>query len=380
VSDRSLTPKARAIDFFTMLKDAGVRWSDDNCLRLGASLAYYAVFSIFPLLLLAVTALGFVLGHSPETRGRLLDAVASASTPEFKTLFDGTLSDMETHQTARGVGAVVGLVMLLVGASAVFSELESTLNQIWKVKPTPTSGIWRAVVTLVRGKALSFAVVIGAAVALLLSLVVSAVLSNVGKVLDGGEPATVTHPTLWLLVEAGGSAAVLTLVLAAMFRLIPQTRIEWRDVFGGALLTAILFTAIKGLLAWYLGHLGSYAAYGAVGGFLGLLTWIYLASLILFYGAELCHVYAERHGSLVGTSLEQSGGDVHGDADDPTDRSEAHVLTQPPVGSERRNEEGDEAAHAGDLTRKTQGQRKVKGDGHRERKDDGTKDDRVSHG
>jgi len=287
-----------------MLKDAGVRWSDDNCLRLGASLAYYAVFSIFPLLLLSITALGFVLGHGPETRARLLDAVASASTPQFNAIFDQTLSDMQTHETARGIGALVGLVTLIAGASAVFSELESTLNQIWRVKATPTSGVWRAVVNLVRGKALAFAVVIGAAAALLLSLIASAFLSAVSKRLAGGSQASVSHPAIWVVIEAASSAGVLTLVLAAMFRLIPQTRVEWRDVLGGALLTALLFTAIKGLLGWYLGHLGSYAAYGAVGGFLGLLTWIYLASLFLFYGAEFSRVYAERRGSLAGKPAE----------------------------------------------------------------------------
>jgi membrane protein len=373
-----------------MLKDAGVRWSDDNCLRLGAALSYYAVFSIFPLLLLAVTALGFVLGHSPETQGRLLDAVGSASTPEFKTLFQGTLSDMETHQTARGVGAIVGFVMLIVGASAVFSELEATLNQIWKVRPTPTSGVWRSVMSLVRGKALSFAVVIGAAIALLLSLVVSTVLSSLGRALDGGKPPAMTHPTLWLVVEAGTSAGVLTLVLAAMFRLIPQTRVEWRDVFWGALLTAILFTALKGLLGWYLGHLGSYAAYGAVGGFLGLLTWIYLASLFLFYGAEFSHVYAERHGSLVGkevagssvgsASLEQPGGDVHRHAGDPPDGAQAHPLAEPPTRSERGNKKRDKSAGPRDPIRESDGQGSVQRDGRSKGDDDNAKDDAASHG
>ena len=98
---------------------------DDECLRAGASLSYYAVFSIFPLLLVTVTVVGFVLGHSPDTRARLLDSVASATSPAFRTLFDGSLHDMQVHETARGVSAVVGVVTLFVGASAVFSELET---------------------------------------------------------------------------------------------------------------------------------------------------------------------------------------------------------------------------------------------------------------
>jgi membrane protein len=293
-------PKAHVVAFLCLLRDAGIRWSDDNCMRLGASLAYYAVFSIFPLLLLAVTTVGFVMGEDPGTRARLLDTVAGATSPAFKTLFDETLGDMQKHQTARGVGAMVGFVALLVGSSAVFSELEATLNHIWRVTRPASTGFWGAVVTAVKGKALSFVVVVAAALALLLSLVVSAVLSAVGATVAGAAPVAFAHLNLWILVETAGSTGVLTFVLAAVFRLIPNTAVAWRDVFGGALLTAVLFTAIKRLLAWYLGHLGSYAAYGAIGGFLCLLTWIYLASLFVFYGAEFTRVYAERYGSLAG--------------------------------------------------------------------------------
>jgi membrane protein len=366
-------PWAWAHEALEMLKEAGDRWSDDNCLRLGAALAYYAVFSIFPLLLLAVTALGFVLGQSPETRARLLDAVAAASTPAFRTLFDETLTGMQTHEAARGIGAAVGFVMLLVGASAMFSELEATLNQIWRVKPTPTKGVSAAFIALVRGKALSFAVVIGAAAALLFSLAVNAVLSSVGRTIEGNSPGAMTHRALWLVIETCSSAGVLTLVLAAIFRLLPRTQVEWRDVFGGALLTAVLFTAIKGALAWYLGHLGSYAAYGAVGGFLALLTWIYLASLFLFYGAAFCRVYAERHGSLAGKpdtrasfAAESSGKPrdaVDDQADDPPDGPDPHARGEPPVGGEGRNAESEEPAAPRDPSRETSGERKMKSRG-----------------
>ena len=294
--DRGAAGRLRALG--ALLKDAGVRWSDDDCLSLGASLAYYAVFSIFPLLLLAVTVVGFVVGHNPEARAHLIDSVASASSPEFRTLFEDTLHNMETHQTARGVGAIVGLVTLLAGASAVFSQLEMTMNRIWRVEAKPSTGVWSAVRGLLRDKAMSFAIVVGAAVALLASIVVSAMLTSVSQVVEGVVPGTVAHATLWIVVELIGSVGLLSVIFAAMFRLIPQTDVAWRDVLGGAVLTAVLFTSTKRLLAWYLGHLGSYAAYGAVGGFLGLLTWIYLSSLFLFYGAEFSRLFAERYGSL----------------------------------------------------------------------------------
>ena len=301
-------PAGRLLALVVLFRDAGIRWSDDNCLRLGASLAYYAVFSIFPLLLLAVTVIGFVLGESPDTRTRLLDSVATATSPAFKTLFDETLRDMQTHQTARGVGAIVGLVTLIFGASGVFSELQATLNQIWRAPPKSSMSFWWHLVSLVKGKALSFLVVVAAAVTILASLIATAVLSALGARVEGAAPQVIDHALLWSLLEAAASVGFMTLVLATVFRLIPEVRVAWRDVFGGAFVSAVLFTAIKRLFAWYLGHLGSYAAYGAVGVFLGLLTWIYVASLMIFYGAEFARVYAERYGSLAASPSRSPGG------------------------------------------------------------------------
>jgi membrane protein len=382
---RSHGVKAEFVKLGGLLKETGVRWWDDNCLRLGAALAYYAVFSIFPLLLLAVTAVGFFLGHDPATRARLLDAVATASSPEFKTLFDETLRNMQTHATARGVGAVIGLVTLFVGASAVFSELETTLNQIWRVKAQPTNGVWSTVVRAIKDKATSFAVVIGAALALLGSLGVSAALSAVDQSVESAVPGAASHVTLWIIAEAVGSIGVLTLVLAAMFRMIPQTEVKWGDVLGGAFLTAILFTATKRLLAWYLGHLGSYAAYGAVGGFLGLLTWIYLASLFLFFGAEFTRVYAERFGSVSrvprsSSAPDDKGHPVSDHAGHPADGADAHVLTKSPVGSERRDDERDGSPIPWGTSEEADRKGEVTGARSRESHDEHAKNDRVLHG
>jgi membrane protein len=311
---------------FDLIKEAGSRWSDDQCLRLGASLSYYAVFSIFPLMLLCVTAFGFVMGHDASIREKILDYVANSGAPEMRPLLDQTLTSMQMHSTARGVGAVVGVITLFVGASGVFSELEGTLNIVWRVKAPKTSSFWQVVVAAIKDKALSFLVVVGVAVALLLSLLVSSALSAV----DSTASKVVSSPVLWLLVETGVSIGLLTGLFSAMYQMIPRTKVAWHDVFGGALFAAVLFTALKRLLAWYLGHIGSYAAYGAVGGMLGLLAWIYLASLILFLGAEFTRVYAERFGSLVGTTSEASGtlqshrGGIDEGADHPDPGTKPH--------------------------------------------------------
>lgn len=271
--------------------ETATRWSDDRCYRLGASLAFYALFSVFPLLLLLVTIFGFFVGSLRDT---ILDYFASTGSPGVRALVDETLASMQRHETARGVGAVASAFMLIFGASGVFSELDYSMNLIWRVKPPERVGVWATIFGVVRDKAIAFALVAGAALVLLASLVVGTALSAFA---DSAQ--TYLHnPGFWQLVETGVSTAFIALVAASIFRALPQTYVAWRDVAIGALITAVLFTILKRLLAWYLAHVGSYAVYGAVGAVLGLLMWIYLMSQVLFFGAEFTRVYAEHFGSL----------------------------------------------------------------------------------
>jgi membrane protein len=276
----------------SLLRETASRWVDDECYRLGASLAYYAIFSIFPLLLLSATVLGYALGEGATTRTALVDAVTGATgSPAVRELLDETLASMQVHRTARGVGAVVGLLTLLFGASGVFSELTASLNRIWRVRGPASQSAGQAVVGFLRDKALSLAIVGLVGLLLFGSLALSTGLSaasNAARALP------------WQWIELAVSTAFLTLVLAAMLRALPRAHVQWRDALGGALVAALLLTVLKRLLAWYLAHLGSYAAYGVVGAVLGLLLLIYLASLVVFFGAELSRVYAERFGSLRG--------------------------------------------------------------------------------
>ncbi len=269
---------------------AASRWIEDECYRLGASLSFYAVFSLFPLILLCVTILGFFLGHDPTVREKLLDDLARSGAPQLRPVLDEALAGMQRHETARGVGAVAGIVTLLVGASAVFSELSASLDTIWRVRTPRSDSMVRSALRAMKSKALSFLVVLGAMAALLASVLLSTLLSALAPAAARDELTLI----LWIAFEAAASLVLLTLFFAAMFKTIPRANVRWKDVAYGALLTAFLFTALKRLLAWYLAHVASYAAYGAIGGFLGLLMWIYLASLILFFGAEFTCVYAGR--------------------------------------------------------------------------------------
>jgi membrane protein len=289
-----------AKDLALLLKDAGVRWSDDGCYRYAASLAYAALFSIFPLLLLCVTGLGYVLGDGDEVRHKVVGSLSGVTSPPVRQLLDETLESLQTHRTARGIGAAVGLVTLIIGASGVFSELQAALNAIWRVKVPPAPSVWASVVQTVRSKALSFATVLIAAAILFASLVVSATLSAVQTVTTNAAlgPAANGISMAWPLLEAAVSAGLLGLLLAAIYRVVPQTDVTWRDVAGAAFATAMVFTVLKGGLTWFLGHFSNYAAYGAVGAVLGLLTWIYVAGMVILWGAELSRVVAERYGSL----------------------------------------------------------------------------------
>ena len=282
------------VDIALLAKDAGLRWVEDECYRLAPALSYYALFSLFPLLLLCLTGVGFLLGDDDTVRQRLLASVAGLSSAASRAVFDETLRSMQEHRTARGIGAVVGVVMLFLTSSGAFSELDASLNLIWRVKAPPSKGIWATIARALTAKVFSFVVVVAAASALLASLVLSTAIVAIAQKVNGSSGV----PALWHLVDTATSVGCLTLLLSAVYRIVPRAAVQWRDVFGAALLTSFLLAGLKWTLAWYFAHLSSYAAYGAVGGVLGLLTWIYVASLLLFYGAEWSRAYAERFGSL----------------------------------------------------------------------------------
>ncbi|MGD0675724.1 MAG: YihY/virulence factor BrkB family protein [Polyangiaceae bacterium] len=295
-------------------RDAALRWWDDGCYRWAASLAYYSLFSIFPLVLLCITAIGYVLGSGPAVREQVLQRVTGGSAPEVRGLLDGTLQSMQAHRAARGPGAIAGAIALLLGASGGFSELEASLNAVWRVKPGAARNLWSTMFAAAKAKAISVAVVFCAGAAILASIVLSAVLGAIGRAATDA----VGVALVWQVLETAGSAALLTLVLAAVYRTVPQTKVDWRDVGCAAFLTAMVVTGLKHLLAWSLVHLAAFAAYGVVGAVLDMLTWIYLVGLSVLYGAEFSRVYAERLGSLA------RGGD---DRDDMTTAPQPRQFT-----------------------------------------------------
>ncbi|HWA73291.1 MAG TPA: YihY/virulence factor BrkB family protein [Polyangiaceae bacterium] len=274
-------------EVWATVKDTASDWSDDNASRLAAALAYYSLLSLAPLMVIIIAISGFFLGPD-AARGRVAGELgAIVGGPAAR----GIESVVQSAQSpsAGVVSTIVGIVTLFVGASGVFGELQSSLNTIWEVKPKPGRGILGEI----KARFISFTMVLGVAFLLLVSLVLSAVLSSVGStfsdLLPGGE-------ALWQGVNFVFSLAVVTLLFALIFKYIPDVEIEWRDVWLGAVVTAVLFTIGKFLLALYLGKAAVGSAYGAAGSLIALVVWVYYAAQILFMGAEFTQTQARRRG------------------------------------------------------------------------------------
>jgi membrane protein len=259
-------------------------WNAHNCLRLGASLSYYTLFSLFPLILIVLTVARLVLVNSEIAQGIILNALDSV-TGGLRKDFEEALETV--LQTRRGSG-VFGTITLLLGASWVFGELVSAFNIIWGVQP-PTSG---GPFQFLKSTFFSFALVLAGAFLLLVSMILSSVLAALNELLEtlpGGN-------TVWGITNIAINLLVLALVFALLFKFLPQTRVAWSDVWLGAVLTAIVWTLLQFAISWYIGFSG-YANYGPVGATLALVAWVYLSSQVLFIGGEFTAAYADFYGS-----------------------------------------------------------------------------------
>ena len=261
-----------------LFKEAFSEFSDDKAQRLGASLAYYTLFSITPLLLIAIAIAGLIFGHS-EAQAQIVKQLRTLMGEAGAKAIEEMLISASKPKTGT-LAIVIGAVTLLFGAAGVFGQLKDALNTIWNVEEKPKGGI----LGFIRGRFLSFAMVLGVGFLLLVSLVIDAALSALSS-------------TLWEPVQLLISFAVITLMFAMIFRYLPDVRIEWRDVWFGAGFTSFLFVLGKFGLGLYLGKSAVGSSYGAAGSLVVLLVWIYWSANIMFFGAEVTQVYARRHGS-----------------------------------------------------------------------------------
>jgi membrane protein len=275
------------ISWAALLREAAQKWLADNCLRLGASVSYCTLFSIFPLILVILAIVQALLQDSTAARELLLDALAQV-TGGFRDEFVATL---EAVQSAGRPPGIVGAALLLLGASWVFGELVSAFNVIWGVEAPGASGLraWA------RTTFFSFALVLASAFLLLVSMVVSALLTIVG----GRLVAAMGGGPIWALAQLALNLAVLTLIFAVLLKYLPQAPVAWGDVWLAAGLTALTWSALQGVIGLVIGW-SNYPSYGAIGAILALVAWVYSSSQILFFGAEFSVVFARRYGSRRG--------------------------------------------------------------------------------
>ncbi|MHB1293893.1 MAG: YihY/virulence factor BrkB family protein [Anaerolineae bacterium] len=275
-------------DLLELGKRTFKEWGEDKAARLAAAMAYYTVFSLAPLLVIAIGVAGLFFGEE-AARGQILVPVSSVVGPNAAALIQDMIA--ATGQSGGGVIAtVVGIATLLLGASGVFGQLQGALNTVWDAPETPRRGLLGTVL----GFLLRIAMVLFIGLLLMVLLAVSAAVSALQRFAADLLPLS---PILWQALSLLVSFGLLTLVFALIFKVVPNVDLRWRDVWVGALVTAFLFAIGQLALSIYLGRSGATSAFGAAGSLVVLLLWIYYSAQILFLGAEFTQVYASAYGS-----------------------------------------------------------------------------------
>jgi len=279
----AVNPKA----IFNLLKASVGAWSDDKSPRLGAALSFYTVFAMPPLFMIAIFIASLVFDPAAVQKEMFSEVgglIGKKSAEAIQTAMAAQ------YQSNKGiVASAIAIGTLILTATGLFIELQDALNTIWGVEAKPGHGV----MGFVRIRLLSFAMVVGIGFLLLVSLVVSAALAAATKYVAG------FFPSMGILSEIGSdivSFGVITILFAMIYKVLPDVKIAWRDVWFGAGVTSLLFTGGKFLLGWYLGRSTTISAYGAAGSVVLILLWVYYSAQILFFGAEITKVYANRFG------------------------------------------------------------------------------------
>jgi membrane protein len=272
--------------WWSPLQETASRWSEHKDARLGAALAYYSIFSLGPLIVIAIAIAGLMFGAEAvqnQVFGSLHGLLGDGGTQAIEAMLKGA------NRPREGILAtVIGVGTLVFAAVGVVVQLKDALNTVWEVEIPPGSGIWRFARTYI----LSLAGVLSLGFLLLISLLLTAALSAAGKYVAPYLPEATLQIAGFLV-----SFAVISLLFAMMFKWLPDTPIAWRDVWLGAILTAALFEVGKFLIGLYIGKQGLESTYGAAASIMVVLIWVYYSAQLVLMGAEFTNVYARRYGS-----------------------------------------------------------------------------------
>jgi membrane protein len=276
--------------WWRLVKQAAQAWIDDYAPSMGAALSYYSVFSMAPLLLIVISIAGLVFGED-AVRGEVFGQLRSVLGADAAKAIESLLASV--RKPAEGVAAtLIGVAILLVGATSVFGELQDALDRIWRAPARDRSGgLWG----LVRARMLSFGMILGIAFLLMVFLILSAVTAALGQWWGGAFGDAV------LLLQAVNLVlgfAMTTGVFALIYKFMPRVRVQWRDVWLGAVVTSLLFTIGRFLIGQYIGRSGIASGFGAAGSVIVILVWVYYSAQIFLIGAEFTWVYAKAYGSM----------------------------------------------------------------------------------
>ncbi len=281
-------------NFYGLLKDAGEEFGDDHATKLSASLAYFTIFSIGPLLLVIITILGFVYKKATVTT-EVFDRVSSVIGRSGASALQSILTNMsrQTHTTLIGT---IGILVFIFGATTIFSEIQSSINYIWSVKAKPKRSWLKYIID--RLISLLLVVVMGfiMMITIVANVVIDLIAERLHHLLGDAEIVLLKGANFGVLF------LIVILVFTIIFKVLPDARIHWKDAIVGAVFTSLLFLIGKFLISYYLGFAKSLNAYGAATSIILLLTWIYYCAMILYYGAEFTEVYAKKYGSGITVS------------------------------------------------------------------------------
>jgi len=274
---------------FTILKETAISFSDDNAFKLSASLSYYTVFALGPLLIIVISLSAIFYGKD-VVEGRLFeqlqDLIGSQAALQVQNILGNA---QQTHATM--LGAIIGFIILFIGATGVFTEIQSSINFIWSVRAKPKKG-W---LKYLLNRLLSFSLVVGLGFVLLVSLIVNALLTLLSDTLTRKFPHFPVG--LFNLANSLIILTVITCLFAVIYKVLPDAVISWKDAWIGSIFTATLFLLGKFLIGYYLGKSNLGVTYGTAASIVIILAWVYYSSLILYFGAEFTKIYALHSGA-----------------------------------------------------------------------------------
>jgi membrane protein len=284
---------------WALVKATFSSWLNDYAPSMGAALAYYTLFSIAPLLLIVISTAGLVFGEQ-AVRGEIFDQLRGLMGEQGAQAVQSLLESVSQPEESAA-GTIIGTVLLLVGATTVFGELQDAFDRIWRAPAKGEAGWWK----VLRGRLLSFGMILGIGFLLIVSLVFSAALAALGKWWGTYFPGL---EVLAIAVNFVFSFALMTAMFAMLYKFMPRVKIAWKDVWAGAVVTALLFAVGKLLIGLYIGKSAISSGYGAAGSLVVVLVWVYYSAQIFLLGAEFTRIYSHAHGSRKEQAVPEKGG------------------------------------------------------------------------